>query len=297
MFHGNWHYFGFERVKLFFSHQFKTSIWVITLHRFYRNYGFMKAAALSYYAFLTFIPIVVLFISFLGLFLQSNATATEWILAMIQQFTPTGFDTISQIINHTLKSFPGSTFFGIIGLVWSLLIFFSAIENSFNQIWELSKRRHFVISKMVGLGLMLLLMVSALLTFLITNMVLLFMNSNSWSYLSSYRFFSQLPGTLIYLMQLALLLLSFFLIYKVIPAIRVRSLAALCGALFAALAGELARWAYRIYVQQFSMRNLLYGSLLTAVILLIWLNYTMIILLLGCELSCSLQRKWIKAHE
>jgi membrane protein len=268
-----------------------------TFFHFSYNYGFIKAAALSYFAFLTFIPIILLFIYALGLFLQSNTLIMEWILSLLQQFTPTGFDSISRLIQATMELASSSSFIGFIGLVWSLLIFFSALEANFNQIWEVKKRRPFLISKLVGLGLMSLLMLSALLTFLITNLLMPVLKPENWSFLSKYPIFTTLPNTLIYFLQIILLLITFFLIYKIVPTIKVRTRAALGGALFATFAGELARIGYRLYIQRFPVRNLLYGSLLTAVVLLIWLNYTMIILLLGCEISHAIQKKLLAPHE
>jgi membrane protein len=159
------------------------------------------------------------------------------------------------------------------------------------------KRRPFFISKLVGLGLMSLLMISALLTFLMTNLLMLILKPENWSFLSKYPIFTELPNTLIYFLQIILLLIVFFLIYKITPTVRVRTRAALSGALFATLAGELARIGYRFYIQRFPVRNLLYGSLLTAVVLLIWLNYTMIILLLGCEVSHAVQKQIEIHHE
>jgi membrane protein len=266
------------------------------LRHFYFNYGFIKAAALSYFAFLTFIPIILLFIYALGLFLQSNTLIIEWILSLVQQFTPTGFDSISQLIQTTMQLASSSSYIGFVGLIWSLLIFFSALETNFNQVWEVKKRRPFIISKLVGLGLMSLLMLSALLTFLMTNLLMLILKPENWSYLSKYPLFTRLPNTLIYFLQIILLLIVFFLIYKIIPTIKVRTRAALSGALFATFAGELARVGYRFYIQRFPVRNLLYGSLLTAVVLLIWLNYTMIILLLGCEVSHAVQKQLETHH-
>jgi YihY family inner membrane protein len=114
------------------------------LSHFYYNYGFIKAAALSYFAFLTFIPIILLFIYALGLFLQSNTLIVEWILSLVQQFTPTGFDSISRLIQTTMQLASSSSYIGFIGLIWSLLIFFSALETNFNQVWEVKKEDPFL---------------------------------------------------------------------------------------------------------------------------------------------------------
>ncbi len=262
--------------------------WTSAFLHFYNSYGMIKSAALTYYAFLTMIPIMVLIIAFISLFLQSNVEAIEWMLETIHQFTPTGFDAIEEIVHTTVRISTTSTFIGFAGLIWSMLIFFGAMENIFNQIWEVKKRRHFVASKLVGISLMSILMLSTLLTFFLTNTVLPLLD---------FELFPQFPGTFIYIVRIGLLSLSFFLIYKIIPAAKVGNIPALLGAFFTTFSFELARVGYRLYIQQFPVRNVLYGSLLTAVVLLIWLNYTMIILVVGCEISCTMQKKINALHD
>ncbi len=271
-------------LKILFSKTFWTSAF---LH-FYYSYGVIKSAALTFYAFLTMIPITVLIISFISLFLQSNKEAIEWMLDNIHQFTPTGFDAIEEIVYTTVRISTTSTFIGFAGLIWSMLIFFGAMEIIFNQIWEVKKRRHFIVSKLVGISLMSILMLSTLLTFFLTNTILPLLN---------FELFPQFPGILMYIARIGLLSLSFFLIYKIIPAAKVGNISALFGAFFTTFAFELARVGYRLYIQQYPVRNVLYGSLLTAVVLLIWLNYTMIILVVGCQLSCTLQKKIDALHD
>jgi membrane protein len=269
---------------------FHYSFWVEVYRHFAKHLGFIKAAALSYYAFLSFIPVMVLTISILGLFLQSNVKATEWILSIVQQFTPTGFETIKEIIHTTLRISSTSTFIGFIGLLWSLLIFFGILETIFNQLWHVEKKRHYLVSKLVGLSLMSVLLLSTIITFFTTNMLLIWLSTEDWAFLKDSPFLSHLPKTTTYMFQLIFLIISYFLIYKIIPAVRVRFAAAASGAIFASIASELARIGYRLYIQQFPVRNLFYGSLLTIVVLLVWLNYTMIILVLGCEIARTVQK-------
>jgi len=262
----------------------------ISFRHFLRDQCFNKAAALSYFAFLTSIPILLLLISLVGKILRSNEQALEYFLNMIQVVTPTGFDFISQILQKTMSSVNVSTLVGLASLIWIMLGFFGAFENNFNTIWKTRKRRNFLKSKLLGLFLMALLIIFIALNFFLNNLLQI------WIHSKPIRDFFPLPfnlqefgNNLLYYSYLIVAGTTFFLFNKIIPAVFVKSKAALLGGGITLFMTEVARIGYHYYIN-LPKNNLLYGSLLTATVLIIWIYYTMITILFGCELTKTLHQ-------
>ena len=242
----------------------------------------MKAAALSYTAFLTFIPLAILLIVSMGMFLKSNDTAFHYFLSQIQGFTPAGFDSIKIILENTLKASRSSTVLGFAALVWLALLFFGMAENIINTIWRINKRRSFLKSKIFGLFLIILLIFFLLANFFVTNL--------ASQAISSIQVLKNINYNVVYLLNLVLSGIAFFLINKFVPVTRVNWEAAFFGSLSTVLLAELARTMYRFYLERIPHINLLYGSILTASILIVWLDYTMLTILYGCELTKTIHQ-------
>jgi membrane protein len=254
-----------------------------TFVRFWRDNCFVKAAALSYSAFLTFIPIAILLIVSLGIFLKSNDTALKYILNQIQGFTPAGFDSIKIILENTLKGSRSSTIFGFTALVWLALLFFGMVENIINTIWRIQKRRSFLKSKIFGLFLITLLIFFLLANFFVSNL--------ANKAILSIKMLKTINYNVLYGLNLILSGIAFFLINKFVPVTRVNWKAAFWGSLCTVFLAELARTFYRFYLYRIPHISLLYGSILTASILIVWLDYTMLTILFGCELTKTIHQE------
>ena len=50
----------------------------------------------------------------------------------------------------------------------------------------------------------------------------------------------------------------------------------------------LISWGYAVYVNDFANYSVLYGSIGTVIVLLIWLNLTALVLIMGAELNGTL---------
>jgi membrane protein len=88
-------------------------------------------------------------------------------------------------------------------------------------------------------------------------------------------------------------LVSWFLIllmYRLIPDTRVHWRPAMVGSFFAALAWEIGKWAFGIYVQVVA-KNSIYGSLALLPLLMFWIYITWCVALLGIKVS-YIQQYW-----
>jgi YihY family inner membrane protein len=85
------------------------------------------------------------------------------------------------------------------------------------------------------------------------------------------------------------LVLAFSGIYRVVPVVRVSLRRALIGGICAAAMWRLAGMFMVYYFTKISMVNLIYGSLATVVVVLLFLEVAFVILLLGAQVIAELQ--------
>jgi len=111
------------------------------------------------------------------------------------------------------------------------------------------------------------------------------------SYLLSLRWASELDSVIDDVLRIFPLLLSwlaFWLLYSIVPTMRVPNRDAMLGALVAALLFELGKKGFALYITMFPSYQLIYGVLAVIPILFLWVYWTWCIVLLGAEITVTL---------
>jgi membrane protein len=99
-----------------------------------------------------------------------------------------------------------------------------------------------------------------------------------------------------YLIPFILTFLFFFSLYKFIPEMKVYTKAALVAALIGALLWEIFKRLFAFYVAHFSaigivLSRLLEGTITSIIFFLLWLSFSLVILLWGAELAAVLNER------
>lgn len=165
---------------------------------------------------------------------------------------------------------------GIVGLVAVLLIAFvtfNALELTINAIWRVEKRRS--LSKRLA-------------TFYLTASI-----GPLFFGLSLYQAakFGLTDGWVGVLMSAFLAFTGLFFINFILPATKVRISAAVAGALVNTVAVELAKYGFALYVSGYGMDRYsgIYGPVATVPLFLVWIYWSWLMLLLGVEVSHTVQ--------
>ncbi len=122
--------------------------------KFFADRGPHLAAMIAYFALLSFIPLLFLSVSLLGLAGrpdESSYLVTELERAFPGSSVTSIVDTVDEIRRH-------ATALGIVGaatLVWASLSLFSVLESAFNIVYG-QPNRSFLRGKLLAVGLMLL---------------------------------------------------------------------------------------------------------------------------------------------
>jgi membrane protein len=129
---------------------------VAVLKRFNDDQGGQLAALIAYYAFVSLFPLLLVFVTILGIVLEGDPTLKQSILESTQEQFPIVGDQLQ------LHSLPASGVALAIGLIASLLgglAVTNAAQDAFNRIWEVPapRRLGFVATRLRGLRLLALL--------------------------------------------------------------------------------------------------------------------------------------------
>lgn len=245
------------------------------------------AAAISFYAILSVIPLFLVFISVAGYILHSSREALQAVIMVLWKTFPTSTVEVFQILTDLIQRKTVFGLIGLLGLTWAASRIFSAVENSMNIVWKVKKERAYWHSKFITLLLVpitVLIMLSSLAFTAIYTLA-----KNIEIPIIGLRL-SEAPGIsqlVVILLPLVLGLLMFFLTYKIIPNRRIDTKAALIGALCASGMWEIAKFLFDVYIKRYGNFQKMYGSFATIVVMLIWIYYSSFILLIGAEIGSN----------
>ena len=176
---------------------------------------------------------------------------------------------------------------------------FTVLENAMSVIFHhrvVVRRRHFLVSAVIpyayilclGLGLLLVTLVAGSLQAMGSERV--FLLGRSWSLVG-------LSGLLLYLLGVAGEIFVLTSVYLVMPVGRLSLLHALMGAVTATLLWELSRHALVWYFATLSQISTVYGSLTTAIAVLLSLELGATLLLLGAQVISEYERIGKRGHD
>lgn len=173
---------------------------------------------------------------------------------------------------------------GLVVLLWTLISLLSNIEDAFNNIWDIRTNRSIVQKVRDYIAIFLLIPVLMVLS----SGISIFMSSTILAVVP-FDFISPLVNALLELLPVVLCWAAFSLCFWLIPNTTVKFKYAAISGLVCAIAFEVLQSLFlhgQIYVSKY---NAIYGSFAFLPLLLIWLQFSWLLLLSGCGLTYSLQ--------
>ncbi len=259
------------------------------IHFFSKDNCPLMAAAISFYAILSLIPLFLLLISLLGFVLHSSEKASSSAYYLLVKTFPLSTASSFKLLFHLVQKRGVFGFFGLLGLTWAASRIFSVIEQALNKVWKVDKGRRYFHSKLLSVILVPVSLVMVILSLGVTNMYSFARNQTIP--LLHFRL-SDAPliaNLLTILIPVLLSLLLFFLLYKFIPFRKVSNFSAFVGALCSAVLWEVSKHLFDIYIKNYAGVENIYGSFGAIVILLFWIYYSAFILLIGAEVGVNFE--------
>jgi len=253
--------------------------------RFRQDDALLMAAALSYTSLLSLVPLLTIGLAILAAFPAFESIRTQMQGSLVQTLAPEVGNQVRQAIAGFIGNAGNLTAIGIVGLVVTAVLLLTAIEDSLNRIFRVTKARSpmsrlMVYWTVVTLGPLLL---GASLS--ITDWLFSGAEANEVPILSGA--ISVASGVF----RFAMLVLLFGLLYGAVPHRRVSPRDALTGAFVAAVAVAALRYGFHLYVADVRTYQSVYGALAAVPILLFWMYLVWAVTLAGAELTAALMEE------
>ena len=239
-----------------------------------------RAAGVAYYAFLSIFPLLLGLIAIFGFFLPS-ANLQDALLNYVGDNIPGATNILKQNITSIIELRGAMGVLSIVIFFWGASAMFGAISLAINRAWDISRyRRSFFTRKASELGM-------------VSGIGILFLLSLGTSAIISIIFRAlKLPAADLVivnagsrLVAFLLILAVFLLLYKLIPNTSTYWRDIWPGALLAAILFEIARTLFIFYINNLANYQLIYGSIASIIVLLVWIYYSAFIMILGAEFT------------
>ncbi|MBT8358268.1 MAG: YihY family inner membrane protein [Desulfobacterales bacterium] len=261
---------------------------LLAIRKFHEDRCLLRASALTFYSLLSLGPVAALALGIAKGFGFESLLQKQ----LFDKF-PGQEEVLFQIINYAgrlIENTKGGMIagFGVAVLFWSVLKVLGHIERSFNDIWRIRKSRAFKrkISNYLAFMLItpiLVLMSSSLPVFITTQIAAI------TEKVDLIKIFSPFIFSGLKLLPYFLLWILFTFIYLLMPNTKVTFKSGLLAGIVAGTIYQLAQLGY-IYLQvAIAKNNPVYASLIALPLLLIWLQASWAIILIGAEVSFAHQ--------
>lgn len=271
-----------QTIRLLPSAVFKSS------HRFIREERTIAAAAIAYYALFSLFPLVLVTLAVLA-YIRPELASYGPILNLARTYIPGAEDLVQTNLNHLVRARSSIGIIGLLSLLWSASSVFAALGRALDRMLGPTRTRSPVQFRLIGL-LMVFVIATVAITALAGTAVLMLLTGEDGGLplprLESTRLLSRetLPA-LMGGITLVTVFSAVLLTYRYLPQSSppVRDLWP--GALLATIGLAIARNIFSYYVSGFGRYQLIYGTLGTAIVVLLWFFISAAIFLWGAEVG------------
>ena len=247
------------------------------MHKFFADRGTHLAAMVAYFALLSFVPLVFLALSLFGLAHRAQASGIL-VRELKHAFPGTSVENIVNLVHRVQNNAAALGIIGGVGLLWSSLSFFSALESALNIVYGLPNRRF-----LHGKGIAAALMATILTTLFVALVVgafgvsvlkhhLRFADSSAVAYILTFS--ASFAGVFIFLL----------VVYTWLPNTEVSWREALPGAILGAVVLEATFEASGVFFRHAGL-NVTLRTLGGPAILLLWMYVMANVMIFGGELN------------
>jgi len=249
----------------------------------------LRASGLTLYSLMSIVPVLAMVFG-----IAKGFGLEEYLDEQLKKSLgaqPVILENVLTYAHNMLGSVKGGVIagMGFALLLWSVIQVLSSIEDAFNSIWYVHQPRTWVRKFTDYLSIMLL----APLFIVISGAVNIFISTQIHHLVQHLSF---LGSTITELIVISIQILPFvttsillFFVYQVMPNTRVKPSAALTAGIIAGCVFQLFQWAYIAFQIGVSRYNTIYGSFASIPLFITWLQFSWMIVLIGAEISYSVQ--------
>ena len=272
-----------------------------TFKRFNEDKCWNSAIIISYFAFLCAVPLVALFVFATTKIVGTSELALRSLNLFSDEFfaklDPSFFNKLQDVSEHLSNL----GWFGLIGSLVAASFVFSNLIHSINVIFRTKYQKSFFYNRLIEYSIMfmmgILLLISISITAIWTALHRALQESDYMATFANPKTVALVDNFLIqYIVPLALTFLFLFILYKFIPEVKVHTAPAALAAVIIAVLWEAFKRVFAYYVANFSaigivLSKLVRGTLTSMIFFLLWISFSLVILLWGAELAAVLNER------
>ena len=262
-----------------------------TFLSFSEHRGPQAAAGIAYYALFSLFPALIILVIFASYFLESSVVQ-EQILNWTEEVVPIAVPLISQNLTRLFELRNAFGIIALLGLLWSATSVFNSIAANVNLAYPEAPSRNFLERRMVALGVFGILAGLLLLNILSTTLFQLIPDLNIPLIKELEAFDTFLWRIFSLTVPMIFSFLLFWALYFWLPKTSVHPRAAGWGALISSILWRLSTIIFTDYIGSSIKRyEIIYGSLGSVLLLMMFIYLTSYITLFGAHLTSSISHQ------
>ena len=249
------------------------------------------ASGLSFDLLLTAIPFLVLLLAIVGYLVQHQVTTQRVeVHELLQRFIPAGpdgretdaFAQVERALGGVVAQRVRLTLLGIPLFLWFSTRMFGGLRAALNEVFDTDERRPWPVAKLLDLGMVMVTWALLLAMSLLPALELRRGDQLGGGFVLDWIWRFGLETS-----AFALAATLFFVIFKVLPSRRIHWRTAFVASVFCALAFEVAKRLYALYLSRFVTfdRVASDANFVAFFLFLLWVYYTAYVFLLGGEIA------------
>jgi membrane protein len=247
------------------------------------------ASAVSFDVLLTAIPFAVLLLGAVGYVVQYQSSAQQVdVPTLLERVLPVAgagraaLAELGHLIENVAENRARLTLFGVPLFLWFSTRLFGGLRAALNEIFDTDETRHWALAKIIDLGMVLL--TGAL---LVANVYVLTTGARVEDALGGTFVLGWLYRFGVQAVALGFSIMLFFVVFKLLPSRPIYWRTALVAAVFCALAFEVAKRLYTLYLTRVATLDRLVSdaNAVALLLFLLWVYYMAAVFLLGGEIA------------
>ena len=256
----------------------------LALRRYQEDKLQKSASALTYSTFLSVIPLLAVLLSIAKGFGFDNIIQSQ-----LFQYFPgqrEALESVFSFIDSYMQHTKDGVFLGlgIVLLLYTVLNLIINIESTLNSIWQVQKGRSYIRRITDYFSILILLPV-----FIICISGITIFMTTTFETLNQYEVFAPIYNVILRIVPIVITILFFTILYMFMPNTKVLFKNAFVGAIFAGIGFQLFQYLYISGQMWVSKYNAIYGSFAFIPLLLLWIQLSWVICLIGAEISYASQ--------
>lgn len=261
------------------------------MERMRKDHVSAYAAQAAYFLIMSFIP----FVLFLTAIVQYTPLTYREVRQAIMSVVPEnlqGFvlNIVAEVFSKSAAVLPLSALVAL----WSSGKGMQALINGLNTIYHVKETRNWLVNRIYSMFYMFLFVLA-----LIASLLLLVMGNRIHVLISGYvPFLGNVIGRILGAKTFLVFLMLFFVflvLYRYLPNRRASLKSQVPGAFLTAVAWSVFSYLFSLYFTFFPDFSIMYGSLSTLILVMVWLYFCMNLLLYGAEINAYFESQFRQA--